>query len=104
MEYGLASHYLSSNQIADLHGKLGQIKPSMQLGPLEVTRILDEFSENSTPKKKWNIDLYKIEKYFHGKQNAAEILDHLENKIFRATRKAFKDIKEIFSPGEFYQN
>ena len=97
LEYGLASHYLSSNQIADLDGKLGQIKPSMQLGPLEVTRILDEFSKNSTPKKKWNIDLYKIEKYFHGKQNAAEILDHLENEIFRATRKAFKDIKEIFA-------
>jgi len=85
LEYGLASHYLSSNQIADLDGKLGQIKPSMQLGPLEVTRILDEISKNSTPKKKWNIDLYKIEKYFHGKQNAAEILDHLENEIFRAT-------------------
>ena len=96
LEYGLASHYLSSNQIASLDDKLGQIKPSVQLRALEVKRILDELSENSTPKKKWNIDLHKIEKYFHGKQNAAEIFDHLENEIFRATRKAFRDIKEIF--------
>jgi len=85
LEYGLASHYVSSNQMTLLDEKLGQIKPSLQLGSLEVSRILGELSKNSTPKKKWNIDLYKIEKFFHGKQNAAEIFDHLENEIFRAT-------------------
>ena len=57
---------------------------------------MTNFLKTPSLKKKWNIDLYKIEKYFHRKQNAAEILDHLENEIFRATRKAFKDIKEIF--------
>ena len=97
LEYGLASHYLSFNQMALLDEKLGQIKPSLQLGSLEVSRILGELSKNSTPKKKWNIDLYKIGKYFQGKQNAAEIFDHLENEIFRATRKAFKYIKEFFN-------
>ena len=59
MEYGLASHYLSSSQITGLDDKLGQIKPSVQLRALEVTRILDELSQTSIPKKKWNIDLYK---------------------------------------------
>ena len=93
LEYGLASHYLSSTQIAGLDDKLGQMKPSVYLGSLEVRRILDDLSENSIRKMKWNINLHKIKKYFHGKQNAAEILDHLENEIFRATRKAFKEIK-----------
>ena len=92
IEYGLASHYVSSNEIEDLQEKLGLIKSQTEIGPLEVARILDEISEKSISKKKWNIDIFKIEKYFDGKENAAQIFDHLENEIYRAHRKAFKAI------------
>lgn len=100
LEYGLASHYLPSSQIDGLHEKLGLIKPSIEIGPLEVTRILNV--ENSIPKKAWNVDLHKIAKYFNGKRNAAEIVDHLENEIYRAIRKAYKELEpqnHLFLPG-----
>jgi len=84
LKYGLASHYLESQAIPEFQDQLGSLNSSSELAHIDVTRIIGEMSASSMLKKKWNINLYKIEKYFTGKQNAAEIFDSLESEIFSA--------------------